>query len=189
MLGAENVRDGETDETGHQDGHVLSPELKGGVETAALGRGGLEQERGGGSDFAAESESLDHAKQNGEDGRGYADAGVRRREREADDGEAHQRERENHGGLAAEPVAHAADDDAADGAGDESDAEGGEGGEQARGGRARREKDAADVDGEKGIVQEIVKFEGVAEDYGGDMLGGNGGGGGRRCPGSDGLAG
>jgi len=55
-------------------------------------------------DFASESETLQHTEENHEHGRCNANHRVRGRDREPGDRDAHEREGENHRGLASQPI-------------------------------------------------------------------------------------
>ena len=92
-----------------------------------------------------------------------------RRQREPGDCDSHQREGENHRGLATQPIAHPADHQAADGPRDETRAERAERRQQACRRGAGWEKGSSDIDREKSVGEEIVELECVSDNNRSDM--------------------
>jgi hypothetical protein len=154
------------DDAGHEDRGVLRRVLHGQVEPAAVRRRRLCHERGGRAHLAAEREALHEPEHQQEDGCDGADRRVRRRQRQAHDGHAHEREREHHRRLAADAIAHAPDHDRPDRSREEPGAERGENGEEARGRSPARIERARDVDGEIRESEEVVELEPVADEDG-----------------------
>ncbi len=174
LLGIEQLRERQTDEAGEEDCDVLRRVLHAEIESAAFRRCGFRHVGGGRADLAAQREPLQQPKQHHENRRGHADPGIGRRQRQADDRDAHQREGEQHRRLAADTVAHAADHDGAHRAGQESDAEGGKRGKQADRGVVRGEEGTPDVHREIGEGEKVVELQPVADENGDDVPEGNG---------------
>jgi hypothetical protein len=104
--------------------------------------------------------------------RQVADRLERRQHADQHRADRHQQNRDEQGGLAAAHVADAADDDAAERARQEAEPVGEEGRQQGRDLVARGKEFAREVDGDEGKDGEIVPFEHVADDGGGDGLAG-----------------
>ena len=125
----------------------------------------------GAAPLAADREALHQAAGQQEERGGDADGGVRRQQADREGRDAHQEERSDEHLLAADPVTEVAEDDAAEGAGDEAERVGAEG-QQGRGGGLAlgEEQRAEDERRGRAVEEEVVPLDGGADQGGEDDL-------------------
>ena len=169
-LVADRERQDGRDDAGEQGGAALAGDLPARHEAALLRRRRLQEVGGGRADLAAEREALDETARDDDHLRPAADRRVGGAGGQHQHAERHQRDGDQHRGLAPGPVREGADQHAADGPHDVADAEQGQRGQQAVGRVVGGEERLADGLGEEGVDREVVEFEGVAEHHGAHRL-------------------
>jgi hypothetical protein len=131
----------------------------------------LQRHEHGPAPLAAEPQPLDDPEHHQQDGRGHADGGIGRQQADEEGGDAHHQQGHHQHGLAAQLVAVVAEDDPADGAGDEPGGRGGEG--QQRAGKrvgVGEEQLVEDQGRSRAIEEEVVPLQGGADQAGDDDL-------------------
>ncbi len=165
----QDVRQQEAGGRAHQRGDRLAGALPGADQAAAAGPRRLDQEGGGRPHLSAERETLHQPAQH-QQGRGRrTDHGVGGNQHQTEHAGAHQREAQQHGRLAAHPVADPADHHRAQRPSDEAHREGEQRHHQAFEGGVRGEKGPPQLGSEQGVGGEVVEFERIAHHGGGDL--------------------
>ncbi len=152
------------DEAGGSDVSGEGAEFEEAAEVAASLVGGvLRDERGGAAVFAAGGEALEHPEDDEEDGGPDADGVVGGDDADGEGADRHEDHGEGEDLLAADLVAHGAEEHAAQRSYEEGDGEGGERGEELGCVVPGREEDMAQGGGEVGVDAEVEPLHGVTE--------------------------
>jgi hypothetical protein len=127
------------------------------------------REKHGATPFAADGEALDEAEKDERDRGPNADLRVGREEADEGGGKAHQDEAQHQEALPADAIAEMAEDDAADRPRHEAQRIGGEGEEGAGQRLVLREEELVEHErGGRAVEEEIIPFDGGADEAGGD---------------------
>ncbi|MNZ81729.1 hypothetical protein D3C78_1004070 [compost metagenome] len=148
---------------------ALPDQLPRAVQALAVRRCAFHQERRGAGVFAARGEALQHPRNHDQQWRTHADSGVVRCKRNQCDGDSHQANDHLHRRLAPFAVRIHPQQDAAHRTHEEADAESRQSHQQGGVFVVRGEKLPGDDAGQKAVNDEVIPFQGIA-DNGGDYL-------------------
>ena len=145
------------------------------ITAAPAGRGVLHRQQRRAAPFAAQAKALAEAEQAQDCRRGDADGGIGGQEGDGEGGAAHQQQRSDERGFAAQPVAIMAEHQRTDWSGDEGDGEAGEAEQQLQIGIVGREEQRPEHQRRGGGVDvEIIEFHRRADEAGGEDAAGGG---------------